>query len=162
MEQEQSENAVLVHHLTDLLNKGNAHVTLDESLQNIPIEIVDQKPRDVPYNLWQLAEHIRIAQWDILGFSEDANHESPQWPDEYWPEKITPSAQEWEECIDQIKKDRMAFINLLKESTDKLFTPFDYGDGQTLVREALLLADHNSYHTGEIVLLRRLLGHWSK
>ena len=159
---EKSENVALVNHLIDLLNKGNAHVTLDESLHNIPFEIVDKKPHNLPYNLWQIAEHIRIAQWDILEFSKDANHESPKWPDGYWPEKEKPSPEEWEKCIHEIKKDRNAFIDLLKDSSENLFTPFDYGNGQTLLREALVLADHNSYHTGEIILLRRLLNNWKK
>ncbi|MDE3185170.1 MAG: DinB family protein [Bacteroidota bacterium] len=162
MQPEKSENAALVNHLTDLLNKGNAHVTLDESVNNIPFEIVDKKPHNLPYNLWQIVEHIRIAQWDILEFSKDANHKSPKWPDGYWPENTKPSKEEWGKCIQQIKKDRQAFISLLKESSESLFTPFDYGNGQTLLREALVLADHNSYHTGEIILLRRLLNNWKK
>ena len=162
MQTEKSENTLLVNHLIDLLNKGNAHVTLEESLKNIPFEIVDKKPQNLPYNLWQIAEHIRIAQWDILEFSRDANHTSPQWPSGYWPEKTKPSPEEWEACVHQIKKDRNTFISLLKEASGELFTPFDYGEGQTLLREAMVLADHNSYHTGEIVLLRRLLNNWKK
>ena len=158
-----SENAALINHLTDLLNKGNAHVPLDESLKNIPFEIVDKKPGNLPYSLWQIAEHIRIAQWDILEFSRNANHESPKWPEGYWPENSKPSSEkEWQKCLQQIKNDRNDFISLLEDSSENLFTPFEYGSGQTLFREALVLADHNSYHTGEIVLLRRLMNNWKK
>jgi hypothetical protein len=163
MQAEKSENAALLDNLIDLLNKGNAHVSLDESLKDIPFEILDKKPHNLPYSLWQIADHIRIAQSDILEFSRDANYQSPKWPEGYWPQKTKPSSeQEWEKCLQQIKKDRKDFISLLKDSSDKLFTVFEYGNGQTLLREALVLADHNSYHTGEIIILRRLLHNWPK
>ncbi len=127
------------------------------------MKLLDKKPRNLPYSLWQIAEHIRIAQWDILEFSKNANHESPKWPEGYWPEKSKPSSEkEWQKCLQQIKNDRNDFISLLEDSSENLFTPFDYGNGQTLFREALVLADHNSYHTGEIILLRRLLNNWKK
>lgn len=158
-----SENSALVDNLIDLLNKGNAHVSLDDSLKNIPFDLLGKKPQNLPYSLWQIAEHIRISQSDILEFSRDANYKSPQWPEGYWPENPTPSSEEeWEKCVLQIKEDRKTFISLLKDSADNLFIPFDYGNGQTLLREALVLADHNSYHTGEIVVLRRLLDDWKK
>lgn len=160
---DKSENSALLDNLIDLLNKGNAHVSLDESLKNIPFEILGKKPRNLPYSLWQIADHIRIAQSDILEFSRDANYESPKWPEGYWPKKTKPaSQQEWDKCLKQIKEDRKDFISLLKNSSENLFTVFEYGSGQTLLREALVLADHNSYHTGEIIILRRLLDNWPK
>ncbi len=163
MQANKSTNSALVDNLIDLLNKGNAHVTLDDSLKNIPFEILGKKLPDLPYTLYQIAEHIRIAQSDILEFSRDAHYESPKWPEGYWPEKTKPSSEkQWEKCVEQIKADRKDFITLLKESPDKLFAVFDHGNGQTLLREALVLADHNSYHTGEIIILRRLLNNWPK
>lgn len=158
-----SEEDVLIGNLVNLLNKGNAHVSLDESLKNIPFEILGKKPRNLPYTLWQIAEHVRIAQSDILEFSRDTNYKSPKWPESYWPKKPKPSSeQEWEKCLKRIKKDRKEFISLLKDSSENLFTVFEHGNGQTLLREALVLADHNSYHTGEIIILRRLLDNWPK
>jgi uncharacterized damage-inducible protein DinB len=163
MQAEKSENSALLDNLVDLLNKGNAHVSLDESLRDIPFEILGKKPRNLPYSLWQIADHIRIAQSDILQFSKNENYQSPKWPEGYWPKETKPSSeQEWEKCVKQIKKDRKDFISLLKDSAENLFTVFEYGNGQTLLREALVLADHNSYHTGEIIVLRRLLDNWPK
>lgn len=158
-----SENAVIIDNLIDLLNKGNAHVSLDEALENIPLKLLGKKAPDLPYSLWQIAEHIRIAQADILNFSKDSHYESPKWPDEYWPKEAEPTSdEEWKKCVKEIKRDRENFIALLKNSTGNLFVPFEYGNGQTLLREALVLADHNSYHTGEIIILRRILDNWPK
>lgn len=158
-----TDNDVLIKNLTDLLDKGNAHVTLDEALKNIPFEILDKKPGGLPYSIWQIAEHIRIAQWDILEFSHNSKHKSPKWPDEYWPVETRPKSEsQWEKCILDIKEDRKRFIELLNKNSGHLFEPFSYGNGQTLLREALVLADHNSYHTGEIIILRRLLKEWKK
>lgn len=156
-----SENTAIIDNLINLLNKGNAHISVDEALKDIPFEILGSKPEGVPYSIWQLAEHIRIAQEDILNFSKDSQYQSPNWPDDYWPKEVKPTSKEaWENCIAQIKKDRKSFITLLRNSADSLFTPFPYGDGQTLLREALVLADHQSYHTGEIIILRRILKNW--
>ena len=156
-----TENAAIIDNLINLLNKGNAHISLDEALKDIPFEILGNKPEGVPYSIWQLTEHIRIAQEDILNFSKDSQYQSPNWPDDYWPTEVKPPSEEaWENCITQIKKDRKSFITLLQNSADNLFTPFEYGDGQTLLREALVLADHQSYHTGEIIILRRILKNW--
>jgi len=156
-----TENAAIIDNLINLLKKGNAHVSLDEALKNIPFEILGNRPKGLPYSIWQLAEHIRIAQSDILNFSKDSQYRSPNWPDDYWPKEVKPALEQaWENCISQIRKDRKSFISLLRNSADTLFTPFEYGDGQTLLREALVLADHQSYHTGEIIIIRRILKNW--
>ncbi|HZW71515.1 MAG TPA: DinB family protein [Hanamia sp.] len=161
MSTDTTENAAIIDNLINLLNKGNAHISLDEALKNIPFEILGERPNGLPYSIWQLTEHIRIAQSDILNFSKDSQYRSPNWPDDYWPKETKPaSEQAWENCIRQIKKDRESFINLLRNSADTLFIPFEYGDGQTLLREALVLADHQSYHTGEIMIIRRILKNW--
>ena len=155
-----SPNETVLSSLIQLLNKGNAHVSLDKSLENIPFDLLAKKPSQLPYSIWQIAEHIRIAQSDILQFSKNPKYQSPKWPEGYWPSTTKPaSEEEWQNCVLQIKNDRKAFINLLKKSDD-IYKPFAHGDGQTLFREALVLADHNSYHTGEIIVIRRLLKNW--
>jgi hypothetical protein len=153
----------VIANLSDLLNKGNAHVSLDEALQGIAFDLLGKKLPGLPYTLWQLADHIRITQWDIVEFSRDAKHLSPKWPEGYWPSKIKPASQVvWEKCVEQIKSDRASFIELLSNAGDDIYKPFDHGDGQSLFKEALVLADHNSYHTGQIIVLRRMLNDWSQ
>lgn len=154
-------NDPLIKELVDLLSKGNAHASLDEVLKDFPFALLGEKPGKLPYSIWQLAEHIRIAQWDILEFSGNAKHVSPKWPEGYWVSEASPKSKaEWENCIKQIVKDRNAFIDLIKEAGSNIDEPFKYGNGQSLLREALVLADHNSYHTAEIIVIRRLLKAW--
>lgn len=149
----------LIDELIKLLRGGTAHASLTDALANLPADLRGEKAGHLPYSIWQLLEHIRLAQWDMLEFSRDANHKSPKWPDDYWPEEAAPESDEaWENSINQINKDLEEFIKLLK--TGDLYTPFEHGDGQTLLREALQIADHNGYHTAEIIVIRRLLGAW--
>lgn len=151
----------LVKDLISLLEKGNAHASLDKALENVPFKLLGEKPGNLPYSIWQLTEHVRLAQWDLLEFSSNPKHVSPSWPDGYWPVKTAPKdAAAWKNCVSQIKKDRLSFINLVKRAGNDLYKPFEHGDGQTLLKEALVLADHNSYHTGEIIIIRRLLNAW--
>lgn len=161
MQKQKSENDQLIDNLIQLLSKGNAHATLDDALTNIPYKLLAETPAGLPYNIWQIAQHIRISQWDILEFSRNPNYSSPEWPKGYWPsEKVPPSEEAWKKCVHEIKEDRNTFIELIKNAGENLYKPISGGDGQTLLREALVLADHNSYHTGEIIVLRRLLGDW--
>ncbi len=163
MKKEESNPAhqILLENLIALLKNGNSHVSLDDALKNINFNLLGKTPHDLPYSIWQLAEHIRITQWDLLEFSRDQNHQSPKWPEGYWPvEKEPASGDQWEECLKQIKSDRNSFINLLKNAGEDLYKPFEHGTGQSLLKEALVLADHTSYHTGEILVLRRLLNDW--
>lgn len=147
--------------LIDLITKGNAHVTFDQAVASISFKNIGIKPNNLPYNVWMLAEHIRIAQADILEFSISSNYKELKWPDEYWPTDEMPENESaWQKCLDQISHDRNNFIDLLNQPGVDLFTPFPHGNGQNLLREALLIADHNSYHTGQIVLIRRLLNDW--
>lgn len=151
---------ILIQQITDLIKKGNAHATLDDALEGIPFELLSKKPAGLPYSIWQLAEHIRITQKDILDFSRNDDYKELKWPEEYWPKETAPQdEQAWENCKKAIYNDRAAFIQLVQTSGD-IYTPFTHGDGQNLLREALLLADHNSYHAGELIVLRRLLGAW--
>lgn len=150
---------LLIDEIVKLLNGGGAHAKLDDALANLPANLRGQRPNGLPYSIWQLVEHIRIAQWDMLEFSKDGNHQSPKWPDEYWPQETEPANEEaWEQSIQQIKKDLAELIELVK--TGDLYSPIPHGSGQTLLREALQAADHTAYHVAEIIVIRRLLGSW--
>jgi len=152
---------IVKQQLIEFLTKASAHVTFEDAVKNMSIENAGAKPENLPYSIWQLVEHIRIAQWDILEFSRNPNHISPKWPDEYWPKEASVSDKTaWERSLQQIEKDKEAFIQLLNDPSSDLYTPFPHGDGQNLLREALLIADHTSYHTGEILAIRRLLNDW--
>lgn len=151
----------LIKNLKELLNGGHAHATFEQAVKELPAKLRGQVPEGMPYSIWQLVEHIRITQLDILEFSRDPAYESPKWPEGYWPKETAPeNAAAWEESIAQIGKDRKTFIGLLEAPDADLFTPFAHGTGQNLLREAMLIADHTSYHTGEIIVLRRLMGAW--
>jgi hypothetical protein len=151
----------LVENIVDLIEKGNAHASLDDALKDVPFSLLGEKPANLPYSIWQLAEHIRIAQWDILEFSRNPTHVSPKWPDEYWPAEVFPESEvAWQNCTDAIRADRNQFIELVKNAGAGLDEAFKYGDGQSLLKESLVLADHNSYHTGELIIIRRLLNAW--
>ncbi len=153
--------AAVREQLIALLTGSNAHRSFDEAVRNFPPSLRGVKPDKLPYSIWQLVDHIRIAQWDILEFSRDATHQSPPWPAGYWTKEATPANDAaWEKALDQIQADRDAFVALLNDPERDLYAPFPHGDGQNLLREALLIADHTAYHVGEIILIRRLLGAW--
>ncbi len=157
------ELTILVKNLVDLVEKGNAHISLDKALENIPFSLSGERPGNLPYSIWQITEHIRIAQWDILEFSRNSKHVSPKWPEGYWPKAAAAKSEDaWEKCVQQIQADRTSFTELIKNAGDNLYKPFEYGNGQSLLKEALVLGDHNSYHTGEIIIIRRLLNVWEK
>lgn len=148
-------------HVLALLQGGNAHATLEDAVSKFPSKLRGVKPDGLPYSAWQLLEHIRIAQWDILEFSSNPKHVSPKWPDGYWPTaEAVPDSTSWDSSIRQIKADLKAMQELVKNPKTDLYTPIAHGDGQTILREALLIADHNAYHVAEIVVVRRLLGCW--
>jgi hypothetical protein len=151
----------LVAELIALLSKGNAHATFDEAVAGLTPAVWNQHVPEVPYTIWQVAEHMRIAQWDILEFSLDARHQSPEWPAGYWPARdAVADEQLWQRTLDQLAADRQRFIDLLQNPATDLLAPLPYGSGQNVLREALLIGDHNAYHAGEIILLRRLLKAW--
>ena len=153
----------LVAELTSLLTKGNAHVTFEEACANLKPAQWNQHVPDMPYTIWQLAEHVRIAQWDIVEFCLEPRHESPKWPEGYWPAPdATADEDQWQDTLVRIRQDRQRFLHLLHAPGTNLLAPLPHGTGQTILREALLIADHNAYHTGEIVLVRRLLHAWKQ
>jgi len=151
---------ILIAELKKLLHGGSAHVGFKDAVAGLPFHLLGKKPDKLPYSIWQLIEHIRIAQWDMLEFSKDGSHKSPKWPDEYWVKALAPeSEEEWLESLNQISQDLSEFISLL-ESKD-LFETIPHGAGQNILREALQIADHNAYHVAEIIVIRRLLGAWN-
>jgi hypothetical protein len=155
------QNKKLVSELSKLLLGGTAHTDLKEALAALPAELRGVKPDNLPYSIWQLVEHIRIAQWDMLNFCIDPDHKSPKWPDEYWPKETAPTDDDaWKDSIKQINSDRDEFISLVEKGD--LYEPIPGANGQTILQEALQIADHTSYHIAEIIILRRLLGAWKK
>ncbi|MEO7027861.1 MAG: DinB family protein [Acidobacteriaceae bacterium] len=152
--------------LIALLDGGQAHATFDEALKDFPVKLRGTVPEGLPYSGWQIVEHLRIAQRDILDFSNNSegNYKSLKWPDDYWPKAAAPPSEKaWDDSLKQIRADRKVFDKLLQDADDaELVKSFEWGDRQTVLREALLIADHNAYHTGELVVVRRLLGAWKK
>ncbi|HKW87169.1 MAG TPA: DinB family protein [Candidatus Acidoferrales bacterium] len=160
----QSENSdqALREHLADLLEKGNAHAHWRDVLNGIPEAVRGAKPPRAPHTAWELLEHMRIAQWDILEFSRNPKHVSPEFPKGYWPAtEMPPSVTAWETSVKGFERDLIEMKELVSNSKMDLFARIPRGDGQTLLREALVLADHNAYHLGQIVQLRRMLGAWT-
>jgi len=156
-----NQNKKLVAELSKLLLGGSAHAGLKEALAGLPAELRGVKPDNLPYSIWQLVEHIRIAQWDMLNFCIDPDHQSPKWPDEYWPKETAPADDDaWKDSIKQINSDTDEFISLVEKSD--LYEPIPGGNGQTVLQEALQMADHTAYHIAEIIIIRRLLGAWKK
>ena len=154
-----TEHEILVDELIKLLNGGGAHATLEDALKELPPKLRGLKPDKLPYSIWQMVEHIRIAQWDMLQFSLDEKHESPKWPEGYWVTETEPANDmAWEKSLKQIKEDKDEFIKLLKSGD--IYKAITHGDGRSIFREALQIADHNAYHTAEIIVIRRLLGAW--
>lgn len=152
---------IIIEELIALISKGNAHVSFEEAVSGIDLKLLTVVPDKLPYSIWQLIEHIRIAQWDIVEFCLSAAHESPEWPAAFWPDAVQAvKKEELEKSLKQISEDRIRFFDLLKDPSKDLYQPFTYGDGQNLFREALLIADHTAYHVGEVIIIRRLLGNW--
>ena len=151
----------LREHVLYLLNGGGAHARFDDVVKDIPEKLRGAQPSGLPHSAWMLVEHLRLAQWDILEFSRNSKHKSPEWPKGYWPRTDTaPSAAAWNRSVHQFRKDLKAMQDLVVNPKTDLYAGIPWGDGQTILREALLLADHNAYHLGQLVDVRRALGAW--
>ncbi len=151
----------LREHLLELLDGGHAHLNFEKATAGVPVELRGAKPPGLPFTPWRLVEHMRIAQWDILQFTIDPHHVSPQFPEGYWPKgDAPPDAKAWDTSIAAFRADLEKMMELVTDRTRDLFTPLPHGQGQTILREALLVADHNAYHLGQLVTVRRLLGAW--
>jgi len=144
--------------LIELLSGGNAHLSFEDLIKDFPVEKCGRRIEGLPYTAWQVLEHMRIAQWDILEFSRDASHLSPKWPEGYWPSASqSGSADLWNATVSQFRKDLKEMQELVSDPANDLFAKIPHGTGQTLLREALLLADHNSNHLGALILMSRIL-----
>ena len=155
------EQPALREHLLYLLKGGGAHLDFDKAIAGLPAELRGAKPEGVPHTPWRLLEHMRIAQRDILEFSRDARHASPPWPEGYWPSgDAPPDEQAWDRSVAAFRADLKAMQDLVADPATDLLAPLPHGQGQTALREALLVADHNAYHLGQLVIVRRLLGAW--
>ncbi len=151
----------LRQHLLALLRGGQAHVTFDNAIKSFPFDRAGLRPEGAPHSAWELLEHLRIAQTDILQFSISAKHVSPKWPEGYWPSDEAPKNKaQWNASVKACREGLAAFEKLILNPKKDLYEPFPWGDGQTLLRQALLIADHNAYHLGQLVLVRRLLSAW--
>jgi hypothetical protein len=151
----------LREHLVDLITGSNAHADFEAAIKNLPSELRGKAPKGAEHSPWQILEHLRIAQWDILEFSRNAKHESPKWPEGYWPGTAAPADDKaWEKSVREFRRDQKAMCDLISDPATDLYAKIPHGTGQTVLREALLIADHNAYHVGELVLVRRLLGAW--
>lgn len=155
-------NSPLSEHVLNLLGGKGAHAGFDDAVKNFPAELRGKKIRGADHTAWQLLGHMRIAQWDILEFSRDPKHVSPKFPEGYWPEAAAPpSDAAWKKSIASFRHDLERMKQLVSNaSEEELYTRIPHGDGQTLLREALVLADHNAYHLGQFVMLRKMLGSW--
>ena len=150
-------------HLQELLRGGHAHVTFDDAVAELPASLRGTRPESLPYSLWELVEHIRIAQRDIIDYAlarTPGEYTSIEWPEAYWPKNpAPPSAKAWDDSIAAVRADREEMEGLVKDGD--LFAKLPAAtEGHTLLRQALLLADHTAYHIGELVAVRRLLGAW--
>jgi hypothetical protein len=153
----------LREHVVALLKGGQAHATLETTIKGLPAALRGKRPKGAEHSPWEILEHIRIAQWDILEFSRDDKHVSPEWPAGYWPKtQAPPNDNAWAKSVRSINRDLEAMCALVADASTDLYAPIPHGTGQTILREALLVADHNAYHLGEMVLVRKLLGAWGK
>ena len=158
---EDSQSKQLREHLLYLLGGGGAHATFDDAVKDMPEKLSGVKPDGLPHSAWMLLEHLRLAQLDILDFSTNPKYEPHEWPKDYWPEsEAPPNAVAWDQSIQQFRKDLKAIETLIKNPNTDLYARIPWGEGQTILREALLVADHNAYHIAQLVDVRRLLGAW--
>jgi hypothetical protein len=150
-------------HLLYLLDGGGAHARFNDAVKDMPEKLRGVKPNALPHSAWMVLDHLRLTQSDILEFSRNSKYQSPKWPEGYWPKtEAPPDASAWNKSIQQFRKDLKAMQDLVANPKTDLYARIPWGDGQTLLREALLLADHNAYHLGQLVDVRRLLGAWKE
>ena len=152
---------MLREQLIKLLGWQDAHVNFDDAVEGIPPELQGVRPERLPYSSWQLLEHMRLTQRDILDFCRNPAYEAPKWPDAYWPKStIPPTPKAWQESVAAFRVDRAALETIIADPTLDLYAKIPHGEGQTYLREIVLVADHSAYHIGELVAVRRLLGVW--
>jgi DinB family protein len=156
-----SHDEVLRQQVAQVIDWNEAHADFHAAVDDFPANLRGRVPDGFPYSAWQLLEHIRLALWDILEFSRNARHKSPKWPEGYWPKTAQPpNDSAWDKSVKAVVEHLEEMRKLVTDPSRDLFAPLPHGTGQTLLREALLVADHNAYHLGQLVLLRRALGAW--
>jgi hypothetical protein len=145
-------------HLLAVLRMEGAHLSFDEAVKGFPVKLRGAKPKGAPHTPWQLLEHLRIAQADILDFSRNPAYQEMKWPDDYWPKtEVPPDAAAWDHSVEQFRRDLKSMEGLVSDTSVDLTARIPHGTGQTVLREALLVADHNSYHLGQLVFVRKML-----
>lgn len=155
------QDAALRRQLVEQLKGGHAHTSFQDAIADFPAELRGKRPKGAPHSAWEELEHMRIALWDILEFSRDPEHHSPKWPEGYWPQSPEPpDAKAWDRSVNAFCQDLQALCALIADPATDLYARIPHGTGQTMLREALLAADHNAYHLGQLVLVRRMLGAW--
>ncbi len=156
-----TESDILREQLVKLLDWQDAHVNFDAAVEGIPSPLQGVRPEGLPYSPWELLEHLRLTQIDILNFCRNQDYKAPKWPDEYWPKTTAPpTPSDWQESINAFRADRHSLQSLIGDPALDLYAEIPHGEGQTYLREVLLVADHSAYHVGELVAVRRLHGVW--
>jgi hypothetical protein len=154
-------NRSIRDHVARLLDWEDAHASFDAAVHALPSRLRGSQPEGLPYSPWQLVEHLRITQFDILDFCRNPDYREMKWPDDYWPVSTAPeSEQAWSECLRRFRDDRDALRAMALDPKIRLDAKIPHGNGQTFLRELLLVADHSAYHVGQLVVVRRLLGDW--
>ena len=152
---------VLRDQLVALLGGGNAHLGFDNAIADFPFNYINSKAPEVTYTPWHILEHMRIAQWDILAFIRDPDHVSPSWPEGYWPAPDSVANQsQWEQTISGFRRDLRALQELVRNLSTDLLAPIPHAPDYTILREILVVADHNAYHIGEFAVLRQVMATW--
>jgi hypothetical protein len=156
-----NQDKALREQLVKLLTDSEAHANFETAVKDLPADLQGKRPKGAAHSPWEMLEHLRIAQWDILEFAHNAKHKSPEFPAGYWPKSPEPpDAKAWEKSAAAFRADRKSLCDLINNESTDLFAKIPHGDGQTILRQVLLAADHNAYHIGELILLRRILGAW--
>lgn len=151
----------LLQHLLYLLNGDGAHLDFNSAVKDIPVNLRGKRPEAAEYSPWELLEHLRIAQWDILEFLLNAKHASPEFPAGYWPKSPAPPDEKaWDKSAESFRRDFQSVVDLVSDGSTDLLGPLHGVADQTILRKLTMLADHNSYHLGQLVLVRRMLGAW--
>ncbi len=154
-------DASLRQQLVNLLTQEQAHASFESAIKDFPVELRGKRPAGIDHSAWELVEHLRIAQWDILDFSRNPKYKERPWPGGYWPATAEPPDEKaWDRSIRAFRKDLKTFCVFISDPATDLYAKIPHGDGQTILRESLLVADHNAYHVGQLVLVRKLLGAW--
>jgi hypothetical protein len=156
-----NQDKALREQLVKLLTDSEAHANFETAVKDMPADLQGKRPKGAAHSPWEMLEHLRIAQFDILEFARNAKHKSPEFPDGYWPKSPEPpDAKAWEKSAAAFRADRKSLCDLIDNESTDLFAKIPHGDGQTILRQVLLAVDHNAYHIGELILLRRILGAW--